>query len=129
MRGVMLIFLPNTRQPEVREFSRPPDIGDLKDAIGGGWLEKVPKFETIEHDGALHRCVALCDEEAKLEFRTSGKGESAPDPANSWATILWDRALRRAGYPGLIAGSGAIVDYLCGRVCVLIGDEQFLQSL
>lgn len=130
MQGVMLIFLPYKREPEVRTFSRAPDVGDLQQAIGGGWLEKVPMFETIEHDGALHRCIALCDEEGALDYRSApGKTECVPDEPNNWATIEWDRALRRAGYAGLISASGAIVDYLRGSVCVLLGDDEFLESL
>jgi hypothetical protein len=129
MQGTMLIFKPNAREPEVRTFKRAPDLGDLKAAIGGGWIELVPEFKTIEHEGTLHPCVAFCDEESKLNYRTSGKPDCAPDPENRWATILWDRALRRTGHPGLMTPTGAVADYLSGRVCVLIGDEQFLQSL
>jgi hypothetical protein len=129
MRGVMLIFKPYTRDPEVRTFAHAPEVGDLREAIGGGWLEKVPRFETIEHDGALHRCVALCDEESKLDYRTSGKAARRPDPINSWATVLWHRALRRIGHPGLLDQTGAAVDYLSGQVCVLLGDDQFMGSL
>jgi hypothetical protein len=134
MRGVMLIYKPNEVEPEVRTFSRPPDLGDLKEAIGGGWLEKVSQFDTIEFGGELHHCVVLVDEEAKLNFRSApGKTERAPDPPNDRATVQWDRALRRAGHPGLLRPAtgpfGPLADYLVGRVCVLFGDDQFMGSL
>jgi hypothetical protein len=129
MQGVMLIYRPYQREPEVRRFAHPPDLGDLKDAIGGGWLEKVPMFHSIEHEGELHPCVALADEEGKLDYRTSGKKESAPDPVNNWATLLWDSALKRGGHPGLLTPTGAVADYLVGAVAVLYGDAEFMGSL
>jgi hypothetical protein len=121
MQGTMLVFLPTEREPEIRKFSRAPELAELKAAIGGGWLEMVPMFDTIEHEGQLHKCVAFCDEEGKLDYRTSGKSASAPDARNEWATMLWDQALRRRKL-----GLG---DYLSGRVCVLFGDGEFMQSL
>jgi hypothetical protein len=129
MQGTMLIFLPNKHEPEVIKFSRAPDLGDFKEAIGGGWIESVPHFNTIEHDGKLQRCIAFCDEEGKLNYRTSGKTASAPDPTNSLATILWDKALRRAGFPGLMTRDGAVADYLRGRVCIVFGDDEFMENL
>jgi hypothetical protein len=124
MQGTMLVFLPTGREPEIKKFSYAPGLDEVKAAIGGGWLEMVPRFETIEHEGELHKCVAFCDEEGKLDYRTSGKSANAPDAANKWATVLWDQALRRGGHPGLVTPY-----YLSGRVCVLFGDEQFMGSL
>jgi hypothetical protein len=125
----MLIFRPNNHEPEARAFTHAPDIGDLKDAIGGGWLEAVPGFASIEHDGALQRCVAFCDEEGKLDYRSSGKAASKPDPVNSLATVLWDKALRRATHPGLMNRGGLLADHLRGDICVLYGDDEFMESL
>jgi hypothetical protein len=122
MQGTMLVFPPTEREPEIRKFSRALGLEELKAAIGGGWLEMVPMFDTIEHEGQLHKCVVFVDEEGKLDFRTSGKNASAPDARNEWATMLWDQALRRVG-------KSRVGDYLSGRVCVLFGDAEFMQSL
>ncbi len=128
MRGVMLIFKPDVSEPEIRKFARAPDLGDLKDAIGGGWLEKVPGFGSIEHQGELHACVALVDEEGKLNHRSSGVQRSAPDRVNNCATLKWDAALRRAGHPGLLTPFGNLADYLVGQVAVLYGDDEFMEA-
>ena len=72
MNGTVLIYKPRRSHPEVRRFDRMLELGDLKDAIGGGWLEKVPGFNSIEHEGKLHRCVAMVDEEGKLKGLNTG---------------------------------------------------------
>jgi hypothetical protein len=129
MQGTMLIYRPGKTEPEVREFDRAPDEGDLKDGIGGGWLEMVPGFTSITYRDELRSCVALVDEEGKLDYRTSGLKKSAPDETNQWATLLWDRALKRAGHPGLITPDGQVADYLVGQVAVLFGDREFMDAL
>jgi hypothetical protein len=129
MEGAILIFRPGAKAPEIKVFGRALDLADVKEAIGGGWIEKVSGFETIEHDGSVRPCVVLVDEEGKLDYRTSGADKTGPDPYNPFASILWDKALRRAGHRGLIASDGDVIDYLSGIVCVVIGDEQFLRSL
>jgi hypothetical protein len=99
----------------------------MKDAIGGGYIEKVPGFDTIMVDKVKHRCVALCDEDGKRKAM----------PMNPVATELWDDALKRRGHPGLtplIPGIGmelqpGLVDYLVGPVAVLYGDREFLGAL
>jgi hypothetical protein len=130
VNGSILIFKPNASEPEIRDFVRALDLDDLKDAIGGGWIEAVPGFHSIELDDKLHRCVVLVDEEGKLGHRTSGKPTpSPPDPPNPTATKLWHLALRRLGHPGLVAPGGGLADYLCGQVAVVIGDDEFLSAL
>jgi hypothetical protein len=130
MRGVMLIYQPHVSRPEVRHFSHAPNLDDLREAIGGGWIEKVPGFHSIEHEGEVHLCVALADEEGKCEYRTApGKTERKPDPTNNIATMLWDQALRRTGQLGLLMPNGQAADWLCGRIVVLFGDKQFMESL
>jgi hypothetical protein len=129
MNGTMLIFKPGAREPEVRRFTRALDLGDLKDGIGGGWLEKVPGFGSIEHEGKLHQCIALADEKGKLNHRSSGKQAGGPDATNDWATLQWDAALRRAGHPGLLTRFGNVADYLVGQIAVIYGDVEFMETL
>jgi hypothetical protein len=91
---------------------------EMKEAIGGGYIEKVPGFDTIIVDNVKHNCVALCDEHGKLKDM----------PINPHATELWNDALRRRGHLGLVTplnmvlGIGGLADYLCGPIVVLYGD-------
>jgi hypothetical protein len=96
-----------------------PTLDELKAAIGGGYIELVPLFNTFERDGQLVDCVAFCDEEGKLKDM----------PINQEATVRWDAALRRAGYPGLIKPDGRIADMLVGTIAVVFGDKRFMAAL
>jgi hypothetical protein len=111
MRGKLLIFRPYEDLPIIGEFANEPDIAEVR-AIVGGEPEPVPGFLSIEHDGVLHRCVALHDADGKR------KGL----PLNRAATILWDIALRRHMGVGLIRRDGSRADQLLGRVVVLFED-------
>jgi hypothetical protein len=114
MRGTLLIFHPyETRPPEVRHVNGPPTLELLKEGIGGGYLETVPYFLTIDHDGVRHNCVAFCDEEGKLK-----QFDHNPE-----ATIRWDQAMRRA------VGCGCRPDYLVGQIAVVFGDREFMEAL
>ncbi len=95
----------------------PPKLDQLKAAVGGN-VELVPGFETIEYEGKLVPCVVFCDKESKL------KGQWI----NRDATILWDAALLRAGYPGLLKPDGRIADILFGQVAVVFGDAEFMAA-
>lgn len=115
MKGTMLIFQADAQRPSAVTLAGPPGIQQLQKAVGG-YIEVVPYFDTIEHDGAVHRCAAFCNEEGKLnglEF-------------NARATTLWDAALRRAGGPGLGCRP---VDVLVGPVVVIFGDRQLMEAL
>jgi hypothetical protein len=43
--------------------------------------------------------------------------------------FLWDAALLRAGYPGLIKTDGWIADMVWGQVAVVFGDAEFMDAL
>src|SRR5262245_35255356 len=118
MRGTMLVFQPYHAQPARTELTAPPELEALQHAVGG-WLEAVPHFDRIEIDGGEQRCVALCNEEGKLNHLDH----------NSRATVLWHQALRFAGLPGLILPNGGLADYLVGNVIVLFGDREFMDAL
>lgn len=118
MRGTLLIFRPQQGEPEVKAVDFAPlseleRLEMLKDSIGGGYIEPVPYFQTIDRDGQRHRCVAFCDEDGKRK-------QLALNPK---ATILWDMAMRRA------AGCGCHPDYLVGQVAVVFGDAEFMAAL
>lgn len=111
MRGTLLIYSPDDALV-VREVGE-PKLELLKEAIGGGYLEVVPHWTSIEHGGKRHRCVAFCDED----------GKRLPQPVNRMATFAWDAALRRD------CGCGCAPDYLVGNVVVVFGDREFMEAL
>ena len=112
MNGTMLIFCPDDALPVVITWHRTPALTEVLHAEVGNWLEKVPGFTWIEHLGKWHPCVALRNQEGKLWNLD----------ANNAATLLWERALRRNGH---VRHS----DQLVGKIVVLFGDDEFMQSL
>lgn len=120
MKGSIITIKPHSGSGQLATpVAGPPTLQLLKAAIGGGYLEAVPGFDTIEHAGELHRCVAFCDEEGKLNSL----------PINNWATMLWDKAMRRAGGPGLLQRDGTAADVLVGQIAIVIGDDEFMEAL
>jgi hypothetical protein len=91
----------------------PPTLDALQAAIGGGYLELVPQFNTLREGEHLIRCVAFCDEEGKLKNL----------PFNHQATTLWREAQQRAG------GYGLLSDVLVGSVAIVFGDRDFMGKL
>jgi hypothetical protein len=96
----------------------PPKLDQLKAAVGDGDIEMVPGFATIECEGKVVPCVVFCGKESKL------KGQLI----NRDATILWDAALLRGGYPGLLKPDGRMADILFGQVAVVVGDAEFMTA-
>jgi hypothetical protein len=109
MQVTMLVYRPYEREPEITEFGSEPDLFEVEAAVGGR-LEQVPGLFSIEHDGVVHRCVALCLKE----------GRQRGLPLNVAATILWDSALRRDMGVGLIRADGSRADYLVGSIAIFI---------
>jgi hypothetical protein len=95
-----------------------PTLDGLRTAIGGGEVEIVPGLNTIDYSGSVVPCLAFCDKDSKLKNQ----------PINRDATILWDAALLRGGYLGLLKPGGQIADMLRGDVAVAFGDEQFMAA-
>jgi hypothetical protein len=131
MKGHMMIIPTHGSVGEIKTISHQEarDVSlmlqKMKDAIGGGYIEKIPGFDTIVVDRVKHNCVPLCDEDGKRKDM----------PINPMATELWDDALKRHGHPGLTPLPGGVAllpglaDYLVGPVVVLYGDRQFLEAL
>lgn len=117
MKGTMIIITPQgERITKPREST--PTLEWLKDGIGGGYIELVPGFTTIIHQGKIARAVVFCDDE----------GKNKNMPINIEATKLWDEALRRSGRPGLFQ-HGRPVDVLVGQIAIVVGDNEFLELL
>jgi hypothetical protein len=98
--------------PTPRQFS-----GSLSEFLAStieGSAEEVPGFTTISERGAIRRCKAYCNMDAKQHGM----------PVNSTATGLWHIALKRQGLErGLRREDGSIADWLAGNVVVVIFDE------
>jgi len=110
-QGTLLLYRPGARQPDVRDFAREPSLAEMERTIGG-LPEPVAGFLSIEHRGAVRRCVALAARDARAKNA----------PLNVGATLLWDSALRRDFGITLLRAEGR-VDALFGTVAVLIGDQ------
>ena len=117
MRGT-IITLPCSGARVTTPLYRPPKLDQLKAAVGGGNVELVPGFDTIEYEGKVVPCVVFCDKESKLRNQ----------PINFDATIMWDAALLRGGYPGLLKPDGRMADILFGQVAVVVGDAEFMAA-
>ena len=88
---------------ESLEHSAPDD---LQKAVGGGYIETIPYFETYEGQA----CVAFCNEEGKLNDLAF----------NLPATVLWHKVLR---------SDQRYRDQLVGPIAILTGDSEFLLAL
>jgi hypothetical protein len=123
----MYTFHPLNDRITVKELTKPPLLELLQDAVGG-YIETVPMFSLIwtEEERKYVSCVALCNEYGKLENQ----------PHNGRATKAWDTAMRQLmddeGQPiyptGLMDSDGYPTDILCGKVAVIVGDEEFMRA-
>ena len=112
MKGTALIYQPGVVAPEIVDLCSAQDVSSLGflQRHVGGFIEVIPHFVTIEHNGRTHRCVAFCNEDGKL----------LDLPPNPGADRLWQRAL---GYR--LEGR----DYLVGTIVVVFGDQDFMAEL
>jgi hypothetical protein len=100
-------------QPTRRQFSGP--LSELLASIIGGPPEEVPGFNTISERGAIRRCKAYCNMDAKRNGL----------PVNSTATGLWHIALKRQGLErGLRRADGSLADWLAGNVAVVFVERE-----
>jgi hypothetical protein len=110
----MLIISPDPgTAPRLVALDRAPELAELKDALGGGYLEAIPGFDNIIQDGLIRPCLALCNEEGKLQEL----------PINHQAQTLWVNALARRH------GTSDPRDILVGPVVILSGDKEFMAEL
>src|ERR1700674_4213524 len=107
MRGTRLVYRPRKSEPEITEFAAEPMLAHVEATVGGR-LEQVAGFSSIDYDGVVRRCVALCAKD----------GKQLDLPLNVAATILWDDALRRDIGVGLIRPDGTRADYLVGSIAI-----------
>lgn len=119
MKGFMLTIEPGADAPSAARDLAVDDTAMIHKAIGG-YLEAVPGFLSIVHDGDVRRCVVFCDEDGKRSHK----------PFNEFATVLWHHALQRNGERfGLMLPDGRLADVLVGTVAVVLGDDEFMRAL
>lgn len=118
MRGT-IITVPVVGPLKVLKVEEEPTGEMIRQAIGGGWMELVPYFNSFEIDtGDVRACVAFCDEEGKIKML----------PKNPRANRAWERALLQQKRT-LKDRNGKPYDFLCGDVAVVFGDKQFMDAL
>jgi len=103
MNGKMVVIRPDGFR-SVTEYNSEIPLKDLREAVGGH-IESVPGWDRI--DGKP--CWVICNEEGKLEGLEY----------NIYAQLMWAKA----------APEYAHLDYLCGPVAILSGDDAFMESL
>ena len=109
----LLVYEPADCLPRNIAVDGPPGDALLRQAVGGE-IEDVPAFNSISYEGAVHRCVAFCND----------RGKEYGLPLNAWATALWHSALRRQGYErGLRREDGTVADRLVGNVVVVFEEK------
>jgi len=111
MHGKILTYVPEENSPSVQEFDSMPSLAIFK-GIVEGYLEAVPYFTCVKHDGKWHRCIAFCNEHGKLNALR----------VNWPATVAWYAAQRQQGIARLN-------DHLVGNVAVVLGDAEFMSEL
>ena len=111
MKGMLLTCPTNMRVLDETPLDAPPTLEQLRAAIGGGYIELVPYWQTINHRRETHRCVAFCDEH--------GKGNGLP--LNGYATVLWRFAQTAVGVK--------LSDYLVGPVIIIYGDDELMEAM
>jgi hypothetical protein len=118
MQGTILTIPCGGARIVTTPINGPLTLEALKAAVGGGGFEFVPGFDTIDYAGKVVACKGFWDRQSKLKDQ----------PINREATILWDAALLRAGYPGPLKPGGKIADMLFGPVAVVFGDAEFMAA-
>jgi hypothetical protein len=117
MKGTV-ISIDVSGQETRREIVGEPTLEVLKEAIGGGHTKAVPYFFTFPVDGSMVKCMAFCDE--------NGKNNGLP--YNRFATAHWQKSLQRQGR-SLQNAHGELTDFLCGKVAIVYGDNEFMGAL
>jgi hypothetical protein len=118
MKGKIVSIKANGEKSVV-ELTKPITLETIKEAVGGGYIELVPGFGSIQWEGKeWHDCVAFCDEEGKLHNQ----------PFNPYATLLWDASLRKQGH-SLTDGKGNYHDILVGDIAVIFGDAELMRTV
>ena len=112
MKGYILSIHPG-KTARLTEHTAPATLEQLREAVGGGWLEAVPHFNYIpDHKNNVVKCVVFCDEEGKLKQLEINKN----------ATALWFSSCKYQKKP-------MPNDMLVGPIAIVYGDKEFMEDL
>lgn len=106
MKGQMIVITPESTPATVakHQLTSAPELQELKKHVGG-YIELVPGFSLFVTNEGIHPCIAYCNED----------GRSMGLPLNQTASEMW--ADNDPRYP------------LMGTIVILIGDQEFMNSL
>jgi hypothetical protein len=134
MNGIVLTYYPLQSDVAVMEMDRPLTPEMLRAAVGCPYPQRVPYFDTIEYNGAIHDCIAFVP---FLDAEFPPPQSDLDQPLNEVALGLWDAAFRRSKHPDPIIAhlisKGRRVDDVSsgpiyGPVLVVFGDKEFVQA-
>ena len=117
MKGT-LVILGTDGTIDRREVENPDNLFRTLQNEVGGYIEMVPYWKTYRDQGERKPCVAVCNEEGKLNGL----------PPNPLATALWHVALKEQMNIDLPKFAGDL-DHLVGQIVVVMGDEEFMEEL
>ncbi|MET4190749.1 MULTISPECIES: hypothetical protein [unclassified Bradyrhizobium] len=113
MRGTITVIHPDGTV-ESKVLDHAAKLDDLKSAIGGGYMEKIPRFTKFKTDTGVVDCIALCDEDG------SRKNMSP----NRTATLAWSASLAATD-----PAQPVVLNTLVGPVAILYGDKEWMKAL
>ncbi len=127
MKGTMYVY-PADNVPGndtiriVTEYTAKIPLKDLQAAVGG-YIEAVPYWDSFEIDGKTVRAVIWCNEEGKLR--------DPPLPRNRYMTDLWEKFLQTKGMSRFSRQPDPPreLDYLVGCIAVIVGDDEFMETM
>jgi len=109
MKGWVAIIPASGKRGRFYRTTKPLSLKRAQ-AIVGGYVEPVPGWDYVTHEGKRWHALALCNEDGK-----GGRGKADPgQPVNKLATKLWWSAC-----------GGPHGDYLVGTVLVMFGPVHF----
>ena len=113
MKGELRIIHANGSETVV-EMVKVPNLKQIQSAVGDGYIEQIPSFNTVKwhSEKKIQVCYAFGNED----------GKRLKLPLNVRATELWFAASRRNG------GMGTIPDYLVGDIAIVSGDIEFMKA-
>lgn len=111
MKGRLIIYSATEFDCTIKEYDHPIPLSDLKAAVGG-YIETVPMWNKFKFGEKIERAVMFCNED----------GKNLGLPPNLSMTVLWRAELFRM----LRLRTD---DILVGSIAVVMGDDEFMDSL
>lgn len=117
MKGT-LVVLGTDGSIDRTEVGNPSGLLPTLQKAVGGYVEVIPYFKTFLDQGEQKPCIALCNEEGKLNEL----------PYNALATALWHEVLKKDKTIAAMPMVGSQLDSLVGPVVIVMGDDEFMEE-